>query len=110
MGLLKDKYVVVTGAASARGLGKATAQMFAEHGATVAILDLDASAAETAADVEGQAVLIAEVEQGVDHARQNADLAVEIDVTVDEGWKSPDRIRSHIAVRPVESRVQRREI
>lgn len=49
MGLLKDKYVIVTGAASARGLGKATAEMFAEHGATVAILDLDASAAEAAA-------------------------------------------------------------
>jgi NAD(P)-dependent dehydrogenase (short-subunit alcohol dehydrogenase family) len=49
MGLLKDKYVIVTGAASARGLGKATARMFAEHGATVAILDLDVSAAEAAA-------------------------------------------------------------
>ena len=49
MGLLKDTYVIVTGAASARGLGKATAAMFAEHGATVAILDLDASAAEAAA-------------------------------------------------------------
>ncbi len=49
MGLLKDKYAIVTGAASARGLGKATAAMFAEHGATVAILDLDAGAAESAA-------------------------------------------------------------
>ncbi|WP_410218476.1 SDR family NAD(P)-dependent oxidoreductase [Paracoccus sp. (in: a-proteobacteria)] len=49
MSLLKDRYVIVTGAASARGLGKATAQMFAEHGATVAILDLDAGAAEAAA-------------------------------------------------------------
>lgn len=48
MSLLKDKYVVVTGAASARGLGKATARMFAEHGATVAILDLDADAARAA--------------------------------------------------------------
>ena len=49
MGLLQDKYVIVTGAASARGLGKATAAMFAEHGATVAILDLDGAAAEAAA-------------------------------------------------------------
>lgn len=49
MGLLLDKYVIVTGAASARGLGKATAAMFAEHGATVAILDLDGTAAEAAA-------------------------------------------------------------
>ncbi|MHA6346323.1 SDR family NAD(P)-dependent oxidoreductase [Roseivivax sp. CAU 1761] len=49
MGLLQDKYAIVTGAASARGLGKATAQMFAEHGARVAILDLDGGAAEAAA-------------------------------------------------------------
>lgn len=49
MSLLKGKFAVVTGAASARGLGKATARMFAEHGATVAILDLDADAAGTAA-------------------------------------------------------------
>ncbi|MQX35450.1 SDR family NAD(P)-dependent oxidoreductase [Roseospira navarrensis] len=49
MGLLEGRYAVVTGAASARGLGKATARLFAEHGATVAILDLDAAAAEAAA-------------------------------------------------------------
>ncbi|MGF1563708.1 MAG: SDR family NAD(P)-dependent oxidoreductase [Geminicoccaceae bacterium] len=49
MGLLQDKYAVVTGAASARGLGKATAQLFVDHGATVAVLDLDAAAAEAAA-------------------------------------------------------------
>ncbi len=49
MGLLKDKRAVITGAASPRGLGKATARLFAEHGAKVAILDLDAKAAEEAA-------------------------------------------------------------
>ncbi|MBV7377559.1 SDR family NAD(P)-dependent oxidoreductase [Maritimibacter dapengensis] len=49
MGLLKDKFAIVTGAASARGLGKATAKAFADHGATIAILDLDAGAAEAAA-------------------------------------------------------------
>lgn len=49
MGLLDGLYAIVTGAASPRGLGKATAMLFAEHGATVAILDLDASAAEAAA-------------------------------------------------------------
>lgn len=49
MGLLDGKFVVITGAASPRGLGKATAKMFAEHGATVALLDLDLTAAEAAA-------------------------------------------------------------
>lgn len=49
MGLLEGRYAVVTGAASARGLGKATAMLFADFGATVAILDLDAKAAEAAA-------------------------------------------------------------
>ena len=49
MGLLDDTCAVITGAASARGLGKATARLFAEHGATIAILDLDLAAAEAAA-------------------------------------------------------------
>lgn len=49
MGLLDGKFAVVTGAASPRGLGKSTARLFAEHGATVAILDLDAAAAQAAA-------------------------------------------------------------
>lgn len=50
MGLLDGKFAIVTGAASPRGLGKATAKLFAEHGATVAILDLNAEQAQAAVD------------------------------------------------------------
>jgi NAD(P)-dependent dehydrogenase (short-subunit alcohol dehydrogenase family) len=47
--LLKDKVVVISGAASPRGIGLATARLFASQGAAVAILDLDASASSKAA-------------------------------------------------------------
>ena len=47
--LLKDRTAIVTGAASKRGLGRATAQLFAEHGAKVAILDIDEEQSRLAA-------------------------------------------------------------
>ena len=47
--LLKDKICVITGAASPRGIGCATAKLFALAGAKVAILDLDAGQAREAA-------------------------------------------------------------
>ncbi|MEE7461066.1 short-chain dehydrogenase [Methylobacterium fujisawaense] len=47
--MLDDKVCVITGAASARGIGKATAKLFAAHGARIVILDLDAGLAEEAA-------------------------------------------------------------
>ncbi len=53
--LLPGKVAVITGAASPRGLGKSTAQMFADHGARVVILDLDQTAAEDAAADIGEA-------------------------------------------------------
>ncbi|NBE06932.1 SDR family NAD(P)-dependent oxidoreductase [Paragemmobacter ruber] len=49
MGLLDGRIAIITGAASPRGLGKATARLFAEHGARVVILDLDADQASAAA-------------------------------------------------------------
>ncbi len=47
--LLRNRTAIITGAASPRGIGKAMARIFAEHGARVAILDLDAEAAAAAA-------------------------------------------------------------
>jgi len=52
--LLQDKIALVTGAASARGIGRATAQAFAAQGARVIILDLDAGAARDAAASLGE--------------------------------------------------------
>jgi NAD(P)-dependent dehydrogenase (short-subunit alcohol dehydrogenase family) len=47
--LLSGKTAVISGAASPRGIGLATAKLFAEHGARIAILDLDADHAKSAA-------------------------------------------------------------
>ena len=47
--LLEGKVAVISGAASPRGIGMAAARLFAEHGAKVAILDLDAAASQRAA-------------------------------------------------------------
>ncbi|MNO36321.1 3-oxoacyl-[acyl-carrier-protein] reductase FabG [compost metagenome] len=52
--LLQGKIAIVTGAASARGIGRATAQVFADHGAKVAIIDLDLDAARSAAEQLGE--------------------------------------------------------
>ncbi|MBP0465083.1 SDR family oxidoreductase [Roseomonas sp. PWR1] len=47
--LLQGRTAAISGAASARGIGRATAKLFAEHGARVAILDLDEAGAKAAA-------------------------------------------------------------
>jgi len=51
--LLADKTAVISGAASARGIGRATARLFAEQGARVAVLDLDTAGAKSAAEELG---------------------------------------------------------
>jgi NAD(P)-dependent dehydrogenase (short-subunit alcohol dehydrogenase family) len=47
--LLANRIAVISGAASPRGIGRATARLFAEQGARVAILDLDEAASKAAA-------------------------------------------------------------
>ena len=51
--LLKGKTAVISGAASPRGIGRSTAGLMAEHGARVAILDLDLDQARDAAAALG---------------------------------------------------------
>ncbi len=52
--LLKNKVAIITGAASPRGLGFATAKLFAENGARVVIIDLNAEASKNAAAMLGE--------------------------------------------------------
>src|SRR5215217_571902 len=53
MGLLDGKAAIVTG--SARGIGRATAELFVSEGAKVLINDLDADVAEqTAGEIDGE--------------------------------------------------------
>lgn len=60
--LLKDKVAIITGAASARGLGFATAKLFAENGAKVVIIDLNGEASEAS---EAAAVALGEGHLGL---------------------------------------------
>jgi 3-oxoacyl-[acyl-carrier protein] reductase len=58
MGVLDEKVAIVTG--SARGIGRATAELLAEHGAKVLINDLDGDVAEqTAGEISGETVVYA---------------------------------------------------
>jgi len=51
--LLTDKVAIISGAASSRGIGLATARLFAEHGVQVVILDLDEVSAARAVEQLG---------------------------------------------------------
>lgn len=53
--LLKNKVAIITGAASLKGIGWATAKRFADEGARIAVLDLDPKAAQSAVAEIGSA-------------------------------------------------------
>jgi 3-oxoacyl-[acyl-carrier protein] reductase len=56
MAILEDKVAIVTG--SARGIGRATAELLSEHGAKVLINDLDGDVAEqTASEIDGDTLV-----------------------------------------------------
>jgi 3-oxoacyl-[acyl-carrier protein] reductase len=58
MAVLDDKVAIVTG--SARGIGRATAELLAEHGAKVLINDLDGDVAEqTSQEIKGESLVFA---------------------------------------------------
>jgi 3-oxoacyl-[acyl-carrier protein] reductase len=58
MGVLDDKVAIVTG--SARGIGRATAELLSEHGAKVLINDLDGDVAQqTASEIAGETTVYA---------------------------------------------------
>lgn len=67
--ILDDKTCIITGAASRRGIGRATARLFAEHGAQVAILDRDFLLAQESANS------LSEPQSGCSHLALQCDVA-----------------------------------
>lgn len=52
--LLQGKVALITGAASARGIGRATAEIFAQQGAKVVVVDLDLEQSQHTAQALGE--------------------------------------------------------
>ena len=85
--LLAGKTAAISGAASARGIGLATARLFAKHGARVAILDLDEAGARRAAQELGEghiglACNVTDLESCKGAARQVLDAFGQLDALV----------------------------
>jgi NAD(P)-dependent dehydrogenase (short-subunit alcohol dehydrogenase family) len=108
--LLSEKICIITGAASPRGIGRATAGIFAHHGGRAVILDLDEKQAKLAAaeigeehrglacDVTDKSICLAAVNQvvrefgRVDVLINNAGITQGLTSTPNEGaadWIAP---------------------
>lgn len=95
MGLLNGKNAIVTG--SARGIGRATAELFAAEGANVLINDLDADAAEQASsEIEGATAVFAGDLTEADAADRMVETALEafdsIDIVVNNAGYTWDGV------------------
>jgi NAD(P)-dependent dehydrogenase (short-subunit alcohol dehydrogenase family) len=96
--LLDDQVAIITGAASPRGIGKATARRFVSEGAKVVILDLDAKAAAAAAaelgnDNLGLACDVRHPAQCKAAVRKTLDRFGRIDILVNNaGVSQPDKL------------------
>ena len=89
MGVLEGKVAIVTG--SARGIGRATAELLAEHGARVVINDLDGDVADQAAsEIQGETASFAgDLTQG-DVPDQLVQKAIDEFGKIDINKRNPD--------------------
>src|ERR1700761_3863915 len=93
MGVLEGKAAIVTG--SARGIGRATAELLASHGARVLVNDVDAeAAAQTAAELDGETAVFAGdlTEDGVPEAlvQKAVDEFGQLDIVVNNAGFTRD--------------------
>ena len=96
--LLAGKVAVISGAANARGIGFATARLFAAHGAKIAILDLDGDAAQLAAaelgaEHRGFACNVTDTAACKDAAREVLETFGQVDILINNaGITQPVKI------------------
>jgi len=103
--LLAGKTAAISGAASPRGIGLATARLFAKHGARVAILDLDDAGAQRAAKELGQGHVgidcdVANLESCKRAAQQAIEAFGQLDILVNNAGMG---IHGEVAELPFES-------